>query len=257
MDVVVSSLGWGLALAASLLVGALAAVLLKLPERIAAIVTAFGGGLLFAAVALELVPEADRRAGTWVTAGGLVAGTVVYVAADTWLTRDDSMAEMRRSAHAAAAGQPMTMPTHGGHAEAARGEAIAAGLFVDGVPESVALGLTVAEGTVGGALLVGILVGNLVEAYGAAQPIVAGGHARRFAVGLLGGIGVALALATVLGATVLADASSSIVGGAEAFAAGAVLAVVSISIIPYAFAKVSGLAACATVAGFVAGYLLS
>ncbi|MGI9111464.1 MAG: hypothetical protein ACR2GT_04605 [Gaiellaceae bacterium] len=199
--------------------------------------------------------EADRDAGSTITALGLVAGTLVYVTADRWLTRDDSMAEMRRSAHAAAAGEPMTMKS--GHAEAARGEAIAAGLFVDGVPESLALGLTVAEGGIGVALLVGIVVGNVVEAYGAAQPIVAGGHTRRFAVGLLGGIGAALALATVLGATVLANTSSSLVGGAEALAAGAVLAVTSISIIPYAFSKVSALAACATVVGFVAGYLLS
>lgn len=255
MDALVPSLGWGLALAASLLVGALAAVLLKLPETVAAVVTALGGGLLFAAVAFELVPEADREAGSAITAVCIVAGTLVYVAADWWLTRDDATADMRRSGHAAAAGRPMTM--EGGHAEAARGEAIAAGLFVDGVPESLALGLTVAESSVGVALLVGILVGNLVEAYGAAQPIVAGGHTRRFAVGLLGGIGASLTLATVLGATVLADASPSVVGGAQALAAGAVLAVVSISIIPYAFSKVSGLAACATVAGFVAGYLLS
>jgi hypothetical protein len=35
---------------------------------------------------------------------------------------------------------------------------------VDGVPESVALGLTIAEGEVGLALLVGIAVGNVVEA---------------------------------------------------------------------------------------------
>ncbi|MBA2331791.1 MAG: hypothetical protein H0V94_03260 [Actinobacteria bacterium] len=255
MDALLPSLGWGFALAASLLVGALAAVLLKLPERLAAIVTAFGGGLLFAAVAFELVPRADHEAGSAITAACIVAGTLVYVAADWWLARDDTTADMRRSGHAAAAGMPMTM--RNGHGEAARGEAIAAGLFVDGVPESIALGLTLAEGAIGGALLVGILVGNVVEAYGAAQPIVAGGHTRRFAMGLLGAIGASLALATVLGATILDGASPSIVGGAEAFAAGAVLAVVSISIIPYAFAKVSGLAACATVAGFVAGYLLS
>jgi hypothetical protein len=35
------------------------------------------------------------------------------------------------------------------------------------VPESIALGLTVAEGEIGLALLVGILLGNVVEAYGA------------------------------------------------------------------------------------------
>jgi ZIP family zinc transporter len=101
------------------------------------------------------------------------------------------------------------------------------------------------------------VVGNVVEAYGAAQPIVAGGHAKRFAVGLLGGIGLALALATFLGGTVLADASPELIGGAQALAAGAVLAVVSIAIVPHAFEEVSSQVAIATVLGFVAGYLLS
>ena len=117
--------------------------------------------------------------------------------------------------------------------------------------------MTVAEGGIGVALLVGILVGNLVEAYGAAQPILAGGRSRRFALGLLGAIGASLAVATLLGATVLADASPRVVGAAEAVAAGAVLAVVSISIIPYAFAEVSSRVAAATVLGFMAGYVLS
>jgi zinc transporter, ZIP family len=245
-----ASLGWGLAVGASLLLGAVVAVLLHLPERIAAVVTTFGGGILVAAVAFELVPEADAEAGAWITAICLLAGALVFVGADAWLTRDPEMMEMRRATHAAAAGRPM-------HAEAARGEAIAAGLFVDGVPESVALGLTIAEGEIGLALLVGVIVGNVVEAYGAAQPIVVGGHPRRFAVSLLGGIGLALALATVLGGTVLTDAPSEMIGGAQALAAGAVLAVVSISIIPHAFEEVSSRVATAMALGFVAGYLLS
>jgi ZIP family zinc transporter len=149
----------------------------------------------------------------------------------------------------------MAMPRD--HAQAARGESIAAGIFVDGVPESIALGLTIAEGEIGVALLAGILLGNVVESYGAAQPILAGGHSRGFALRLLGGIGIALAGATVLGGTVLADASAELVGTAQAVAAGAVLAVISIAIVPHAFAEVSSRVATATVAGFIAGYLLS
>ena len=144
-----ASLGWGLVVAASLVAGAVAAAFLRLPARVAAALTAFGGGVLFAAIAFELVPEADREAGVALTAVGLVAGTLVYVSADAWLSRDQEMDRIRRSGHAAAAGQPMTMHS----AEAARGESIAAGLFVDGVPESLALGLTVAEGEIGVALL--------------------------------------------------------------------------------------------------------
>jgi zinc transporter, ZIP family len=246
------SVAWGLVIGASLLAGALGAVLLRLPDRVAATMTAFGGGILFAAVALELVPEADEGAGVPLTAAGLIGGTLLYVGADAWLNRQPRMRAMRRSGHAAAAGRPMDM-----HAEAARGESIAAGIFVDGVPESIALGLTIAESELGVALLAGVLLGNLVEAYGAAQPILAGGHSRSFAIRLLGGIGLALALATVLGGTVLADASPELVGTAQAVAAGAVLAVISIAIVPHAFAEVSSRVATATVLGFVAGYLLS
>jgi len=246
-----ASVGWGLAVGGTLIAGAFVAVAFHLPERVAAVVTSFGGGLLLAAIAFELAPEADEAGGVGLTAAGLIAGTLVYVAADAWLSRDPATRSLRRAGHAAMSGRPMR--TH--DPEAARGEAIAAGLFVDGVPESLALGLTIAEGKLGLALLVGILVGNVVEAYGAAQPIVAGGHTKRFALLLMTAIGVLLACATVLGGTV--DAGDRFVGVAEAVAAGAVLAVVTISIVPHAFAEVSRLVATATVAGFVAGYLLS
>ena len=140
--------------------------------------------------------------------------------------------------------------------ETIRGELIAAGIFVDGVPESIAFGLTIVEEAIGVALLVGILVGNVVESYGAAQPIIHSGHSKRFAITLLGSIGLALAAATVIGATVFADASPDVVGVAQAIAAGAVLAVVSIAIIPYAFKEVNLWVAFFTVVGFVVGYLL-
>jgi zinc transporter, ZIP family len=254
LSTLAESVGLGLAVAASLAGGAAVAAVVRLPERAAAGVTAFGGGVLLAAVAVELVPEADERAGPATTAVCLLAGTVVYVAVDAWLTRGAQEGEMRRAAHAAAAGMPMTMSA--ADAEAARGEAIAAGIFVDGVPESVALGLTVAEGSVGLALLAGVLIGNVVEAYGAAQPLAIA-RSRRFALGLVSGIGLALAVATVLGATALADAPDGLIGAAEALAAGAVLAVIAVSVIPYAFSRVRWWVALASTGGFIVGYLLS
>jgi zinc transporter, ZIP family len=134
---------------------------------------------------------------------------------------------------------------------------MAAGLFLDGVPESFALGLTIAERATSITLLVGILVGNVVEAYGSAQPILVGGRSKRFAVGLLGGIGLVLTGSTVVGATVLADAGGSFVGTAQAAAAGAVLAVVTVAIVPHVCAEVNRLVAVASAIGFVVGYLLA
>ncbi|HEX8204541.1 MAG TPA: hypothetical protein VF587_00630 [Solirubrobacteraceae bacterium] len=241
---------WGAAVGFSLVLGALVAVFSGKHVRLAAEVTAFGGGVLLAAVALELVPEADAEAGLGLTAAGMIGGTLVYVAIDAWLNRREETKTTRDAMHRSAAGEKVSM-------EASRGESIAAGLFVDGVPESLALGLTIAEGEVGLALLAGVLVGNVVEAYGAAQPMVAGGRSRGFAVGLLAAIGAALALATLAGGTVLADAPGEVVGTAQAVAAGAVLAVVSIAVVPHAFSEVSRTVAIATVLGFTAGYLLS
>jgi zinc transporter, ZIP family len=250
------SIGWGLVVAASLLAGAVVAARVRLPERIAATLTAFGGGVLLAAVALELVPEADAEAGTALTTAGLVGGTLVYVAADAWLSRRESAPGMRRAMHAAASGRTAAAEEMM-RSESARGLSIATGLTIDGVPESIALGLTIAEGELGLALLAGIVIGNVVESYGAAQPIIAGGHTPRFAIRVLGGIGLALALATALGGTVLAGASAGFVGTAQAVAAGAVLAVVTIAVIPHSFEEVSRRVATASVAGFVLGYLLS
>jgi zinc transporter, ZIP family len=102
-----ASIVWGLAIAASLVAGGVVASAVGLPARAAAATTALGGGVLLAAIALELVPEADERAGVGLTAAGLLAGTLVYVAADAWLSRDEDMMAMRRMAHAAAAGRAM------------------------------------------------------------------------------------------------------------------------------------------------------
>jgi ZIP family zinc transporter len=256
------SFGWGLAVGGTLLVGAIIAAFTTLPKWASAAISAFGAGTLLAAVALELVPEADEQAGVTVTAACLILGAAIFVGADALLTRTESRRMMRRAAHAAAAGRDMAMPglddhTEGQDGEAARGESIAVGIVVDGIPESIALGITIAIGELGLALLVGILIGNVVEGYGAAQPIIASGKSKQFVIRLLTVISLALLFATVLGGTVFADASPGLIGGAQAIAAGGVLAVVSISIIPHAFDDVDWGVAIAVVLGFVLGYLLS
>jgi zinc transporter, ZIP family len=247
------ALGLGAAIGASLLLGAALAAWKEVPEEIAASVTAFAGGALIAAVGLELVPHADEYAGAGLTALGLAVGAVLFVAADWALTREEDMRDLRRSMHAAAAQRLDTR----GKGESRVGFSLALGIFIDGVPETAALGLTIAEGEIGLALLTGIVVSNLTESYGASVFIVQGGSSRRLALGLFAGIAAALIAALVVGVTLLSSASDSVVGLSEAIAAGAVLATVSITIIPPAFREVSRFAAIAAVAGFLVGFLLA
>lgn len=251
---VAGPLAWGALIGAPLVLGALAGAFLPVWERVIATVTVFGGGVLLAALAFDLVPRAEREAGTWLTAAGVVAGAVLFLAIDWLLTRDEKHKDLRRTVQAAAAGHRVR---RSGSEQAARGESIALGAFMDGVSESVALGLTIAEGEIGVALLAGIVVGNAVEGYGATEPMCAGGLSRKVAVGIFALIAAALVAAIVLGATLLGDASPAVIGVLEALAAGAVFATVLVAIIPHAFAEVSRWAAVSAVLGLAAGYLLA
>jgi ZIP family zinc transporter len=248
------ALAWGSAVSAPLLVGALAGALLPMWERLATTVAVFGGGVLLGALAFDLVPEAAEHAGRWLTAGGLVLGTLGFLGADWLLTREENRKELRRAMQAGMSGGR----TRGGKSEeAGRGKSIALGVFMDGVPETAALGITVAEGAIAVPLLAGVVVSNLVESYGASEPIVDAGYSRRYPIVLFAGIGLALLVAIVVGATLLAGASDRVIGTAEAVAGGAIFATVLVALVPHAFAEVSRWAAVAAVLGLVLAYLLA
>lgn len=248
------ALAWGAVVGGSLVVGALAGVRLPLWERVGTAVITFGGGLLIGALAFDLVPEAERQAGLGLTAGGLLVGAGGFVLVDRVLTRDAGREDLRRTLQAASSGRAM-----GGDraAERIRGESIARGITADGVPETAALGVTVAEGRIGVALLAGVIVSNLVESYGATQAIRAGGAPPREPLRLFGAVALVLLVALVAGATLLSTLDPKIIGVAEAVAGGAIFATVNIAIIPHAFADVSHWAPVATTLGLVAGFLLA
>lgn len=250
----VPSLGWGAAIGGALIIGALVGVFAPMWERVATTLTVFGGGVLLGALAFDLVPEAERHAGRWLTGGGLIAGALLFLAVDWLLTRGKQREELRRALQAGVSGGKVSA---GGEEEASRGKSIALGVTMDGVPETAALGITIAEGEIALPLLVGVLVSNLVESYGASQPIVDGGYPRWYPVALFGGIAGALVVAIVAGATLLANTSDRVIGAAEAVAGGAIFATVLVAIIPHAFAEVSRWAAVAAVLGLTVAYVLA
>ena len=250
----IETLAWGAGVSVPLVVGAVAAAVLPLWERFATTVTTVGGGLLIGALAFDLVPEADDHAGTTLTAVGLASGTLLFLVVDWLVSHGDERNELRRAIQAGASKGRMD---RGGDEAAGRGKSIALGIFMDGVPETAALGITVAEGDVALPLLVGIVVSNLVESYGASEAIVTAGYSRRYPIALFLGIGVALVVAIFIGAELLAGLNDRFVGFAEAVAGGAIFATVLIAIVPHAFAEVSRWAAVAAGAGFVVSYLLA
>lgn len=114
---------WGLIAGGALVLGALIAWFVRVPQRVVASVMAFGAGVLISALSFDLVDEAETTGGLMPTVVGFLAGAGVYVAANVVLAR-------RGAAHRKRSGdqQPSEDESEGS------GAAIAVGALLDGVP---------------------------------------------------------------------------------------------------------------------------
>ena len=126
---------WGLLGGGALVLGAAIAWFARVPPRVVASVMAFGSGVLISAVAFDLVEEAAASGGLTATASGFLAGALLFVLANLALARRGARHRKR------SAGQQPSEAEQSGS-----GAAIAVGALLDGVPESVVLGLSLLGG---------------------------------------------------------------------------------------------------------------
>ena len=140
---------WGLLSGSGLLVGAIVADALfgKLTHRMISAVMGFGGGVLIAVVATELIGErvSDDLGPTAVIA--LLAGAAIFSGANFYLSRRGAK---NRKRCGECTEQPREGEQHGS------GAAIALGSVLDGIPEAMVIGMSVANG---GAISVAVIAG--------------------------------------------------------------------------------------------------
>ncbi len=144
--------------------------------------------------------------------------------------------------------------------------ALLAAVTLDGIPENMALGVSLLETTGSGALalLVAIFASNLPEALGGAVGMREQGRSKIFVIGVWTATAVLLAAAVVIGNGALKVMSEELGVMSEellavllSFAGGAVLASLADTLMPDAFREGGPLVAFATAAGFLLSFLLS
>lgn len=235
---------WGLLAGSALVLGAAIAWLVEVPQRVVASVMAFGAGVLISALAFDLVDEAERRGGLLPTTWGFLGGAVVYVAANIALARHGARHRKRSGDQQAG--------------EGGSGTAIAIGALLDGVPESVVLGLSLlGGGGVGTAVLAAIAISNLPEGLSSSAGMKRSGRSASYVFGVWGGIAAASGLAGALGCLLLQDASPEAIAVITAIAAGAILAMVADTMIPEAFESTHLYAGLIATVGFLAAFAIS
>ncbi|WP_166873312.1 MULTISPECIES: ZIP family zinc transporter [unclassified Salinibacterium] len=238
--------GIGLAAGCMLVVGALIGWFVRVPQPVVAGVMAFGAGVFISTLAFELVEEANRAGGLFATVAGFLVGAVVYVAADTMLSR-------RGARHRMHHGDRQTAESE----KPGSGRAIAIGALLDGVPESIVLGVSVAAGaTFSVPIFVAIAVSNLPEGLSSSSGMKASKRSAAYVFGVWGGIALASGVAALVGFLLFADASGSTVAFVTTIAAGAILAMLTNTMIPEAFEGDHTLTGLVATIGFLAAFVL-
>ena len=232
---------WGFGAASALVLGALIGLGSKVPRQFVALAMAFGAGALVSALAFDLTEDAFAHGGTLPVAGGLATGALVFFTGDQLLHRRGGARRGKRVAKAAN-----------------NGSAIVLGAMLDGIPESVVLGSTlIAGGAIGLPFLAAVAISNVPESLSAAADLKREGLKPSWFIGWWVSIAVVSGIASALGYVLLGDMGTTAIPLIQAFAAGAILTMLSDTMIPEAFADGGNLTGLATVFGFATAFLLT
>jgi ZIP family zinc transporter len=218
---------WATIAASSLLVGAVLAERFKVTGKVVGPAMGFGAGALISALAYELIPDA-RVNDIWIWLAFAV-GALLYYGLDTLIERRLAMA----------------------------GLSIVLGALLDGVPESIVLGLGIAVGgSVSIGFLVAVFVSNVPESLSATVDL-RGSHPAAWIYRLWLAIVLVSGVCGALG-VVAAEQLPTVDGRyMQAFAAGAVLTMIAGSMLPQALERGGRPIALATALGFAIAAILT
>ncbi|HLN21073.1 MAG TPA: hypothetical protein VK213_08295 [Bacteroidales bacterium] len=238
---------WGLLAGTALLIGAAIAYFTKVRGRLVAAIMAFGSGILISALSFDLIDEAYKGGGLDSTALGFFLGALLFTVINYYLNLKGAK-HRKRSGNQ----QPKESESSGS------GLALAAGSLIDGIPESIVIGLSMLKGgTVSWVAVIAIFLSNLPEGLSSAAGMKKAGRSALYVFTVWGSIAFVSGLSSLAGYTVFKNFSPDVVAVSTAFAAGAILAMIVDTMIPEAFEETHEFAGLITVLGFLMAFFLT
>ena len=238
---------WGWLAGSALLLGALGGYFLRISSRWIAAVMAFGSGVLISALSLDLMQDSYRKGGFASAAGGFLGGAAAYTAANWAISR-------RGARHRKRSGNQQAEESE----RPGSGLAIAIGALLDGIPESIVIGLSmIGGGRVSLVAVVAIFLSNLPEGLSSSAGMKKAGRSRAYVFGIWGGIAFLSGLAALGGFSFFQGLPDEAIAATTAVGAGAILAMLADTMIPEAFEEARDFAGLITVVGFLSSFALS
>jgi zinc transporter, ZIP family len=202
----------------------------------------FGAGVLISAVAFDLVEDSYDLAGGGKAVGfGLLAGCATFSVGNYLIAR--------------MGGSQRKDPTGPGGGDGALG--IVLGSVLDGIPESMVIGLTLVGGeSLGVSYLAAVFLSNLPEGISSTQGLLTSGWPKVRLIELWLLIVFVSALASLAGYGFLDTASPGVVAFVQSFAGGAILTMLADTMMPEAYEHGGKVVGVVTTLGFILAYAL-
>ena len=241
---------FGLIGGSSVFIGAILGMFIDINKKVIAAIMAFGSGVLISALSIDLMEEAHSTGGMLAVCIGFVLGGLVFVIGDYFV--DHSGGHLRKA-------------THGNHHIAKSGSkksisgmALFLGAMLDGVPESAAIGMNLLKGAnMGILLLAAVFLSNIPEGISGAVGMKQAKKSKKYILTVWFTIVIVSGVASLIGYQFIGSGSEHFKAAAMAFAAGAILAMITDTMIPEAFENGGRLVALTAVIGFLAAFIIS
>ena len=221
------ALGLGLAAQASLLIAGVIVCWVTFPRLVVGVLAGLGAGAMIAAVSFDLIAQSEAL-GEWEVTAAMLGGAAIFLIGDR-------LVEMKF-------GDEGTGGAMG----------IIVGSVVDGVPESIILGIQIAVGPpISVPFVAAIFVSNIPQAIAPSADLAQAGWSAARLARLWTAVVAACGVAAVIGFWVAESGGAASGAWMAGIAAGGLLAMLTDSLIPFAYERGGDWAGAATVVGFV------
>jgi len=228
----------------SLILGVIIGTVFKIGQRTIAAIMAFGSGVLICALTFGLMEEAFKHGGFDAIVIGFLIGGVVFIGGDFLVHRYGGRNHKKHK--------------HFKSVRESNGKAIILGASLDGIPESIALGLSLLEKNgIGLLMLAAIFLSNLPESISSIGDLRKEGFSTKKIYFMWSIVSACSIIAAILSYIFLKNINLNMRGIIESFASGAILAMLADSMMPEAYEEGGYLIGFLTLLGFLTAFILS
>ncbi len=227
----------------SLIFGAVIGISFKISQKIIAAIMAFGSGIMICALTFGLMEEAYNYGGFDAVIIGFLVGGIVFITGDFLIHRFGGRHYKKK--------KPFKTIRQ------TNGKAIVFGALLDGIPETIALGVSLfAKNGIGILMVVAIFLSNLPESLTSVIDLKKEGFSKKQIYFMWTVVSIIVIITTIISYLFLKKLNLNILGIILSFASGSILTMLSDSMIPEAFEEGGYLIGFLTMLGFLTAFIL-